>query len=274
MNNDSLKSSTVVKCFRVLQVIADNSQKKHQANLTLTRISEMLGFNIATTSRYCAALEDYGLVQRNADQSYTLGFKVVELYHAFAGSDDIRRVARPIMKELSSETQETIYLGVLRGTKVFYLDRIETTLALRPHTQIGESNSLYCTGLGKAILGFSAASLFEAVVEEGLTRRTEQTIIDRDALYRELQSIQAAGYAVDNMENEEHIKCVAAPIYDSSRRAIAALSLSGPFFRFDNSRIRDELGPKVIRACQTISKRLGYVSEKGTARYANDPKSH
>ena len=94
-------------------------------------------------------MEEFRLVRRDADGSYSLGSRVIELYHLYLESNDLRSVALEHMEKLADATQETIYLGVLEGLEVFYLERIDSPLPVRPHTKIGGRNNLYCTGLGK-----------------------------------------------------------------------------------------------------------------------------
>ena len=79
--------------------------------------------------------------------------------------------------------------------------------------------------------------MLEEVIEAGLVRRTDETITDPDLLMMELEKIRQRGFAFDNMENEDHVKCVAAPIYNSRGRVIAAVSISGPSFRMDDERM-------------------------------------
>lgn len=263
IKNTTTGSSTVAKCLKALEVIAAQVADGNADGLTLKEIAELTGFSMATTYRYLQSLEEFRLLRRDSDGCYSLGSRVVELYHLYLNSHDLRSLAWKYMKDLAEKTQETIYLGVLEGLEVFYLERIDSPLPIRPHTTIGGRNELHCTGLGKAILAFSDDSLVEEVIEAGLVKRTEQTITERGRLIAELQKIREAGFSCDNMENEEHVKCVAAPIYNGRGRVIAAISISGPSFRMDDERMELCLGPLVVEAGASISKELGYLGPYG-----------
>ncbi len=73
------------------------------------------------------------------------------------------------------------------------------------------------------------------------------------------------GYALDEEEYEEGVKCVAAPIFDYMRSVIGALSISGPSNRLGNERLENELAPLVADAAYEISRRLGYRLQRDSS---------
>jgi IclR family acetate operon transcriptional repressor len=256
MNVGSCSSaSTVAKALQVLQIIADSVAAGKRT--TLTEIAKTAGFAKPTTHRYLQELETFGLIKREPDGTFSLGHKTIELYHICIDSYDLRQIALENMNALAQETLDTIYLGVLDGLEVFYLERIESPLPISPRAKIGERNELYCTGLGKAILAFLPDHKVEQVIGLGLVKKTEQTLTDPETLRAELEVIRKRGFAIDNMENEEYVKCVAAPVFSADAEVIAAVSVSGASFRMDDTRLNTELGPKVVAACQEISRKLG-----------------
>jgi IclR family acetate operon transcriptional repressor len=112
--------------------------------------------------------------------------------------------------------------------------------------------------VGKAILAFLPQQVVTSIVEQhGLPALTPRTITDVAALQRELARIRKQGYAIDDVENEEGIRCVGAPIFDYRGRPVAALSLSGPAFRLTRERA-EGLSGAVRRAARSVSQQLGY----------------
>jgi IclR family acetate operon transcriptional repressor len=131
------------------------------------------------------------------------------------------------------------------------------------HCVIGTRNPLYCTALGKAILAFLPGEDRTAILNQmTLTARTEYTITDIPALEENLALVRARGYAIDDMEVEEEIRCVGAPVFDHTGHVVAAISTSGPAFRFSLARIY-ELSEAVLNASRSISTKLGYLSFGG-----------
>jgi DNA-binding IclR family transcriptional regulator len=251
-------SQTAIRCLEVLQVVSDHRRSGSRRGLALKDVVEKTGFNSSTAYRYLQTLEQYGLLQKDGDGLYKLGLKVVELYHAFSDSNDLRSVAYDHMLTLSKETEETVFLGILDDLEVFYLERVDSPLPIRPHTQIGGRNRLYCTGLGKAILS-QRPDLISPVLDQGLEPLTSNTITDHEKLMAELQECRKRGFALDDMENEPEVRCVAAPIFDQEGHVAAALSISGPASRMLIDRLINDLGPRVRMTAQHISKMLGYI---------------
>lgn len=254
---NSAISQTAMRCLEVLQVVSDHGRANSRKGLALKDVVEKTGFNSSTAYRYLQTLEQYGLLQKDANGLYKLGLKVVELYHAFTDGNDLRQVAYEYMLALSKETEETVYLGILDGLEVFYIERVDSPLPIRPHTQIGGRNKLYCTGLGKAILS-QRPDLLSRIIDAGLEPLTANTITDPERLIAELRECQVQGFALDDMENEAEVRCVAAPIFDQKGQVTAALSISGPGSRMPIDRLMKDLGPKVQLTARHISRMLGY----------------
>lgn len=148
---------------------------------------------------------------------------------------------------------------MLDGLEVLYVDRVESRHPVRLRSIIGTRNPLHCTSLGKAILAFLPPDEQAALVPRlALTRHTTNTITDADVLQRHLACVRERGYAIDDIENEDGVRCLGVPIRDHTGRAFAALSIAGPAYRFSLERIA-ELAPAVMRAAAEISCRVGFV---------------
>ncbi len=113
----------------------------------------------------------------------------------------------------------------------------------------------YCTGIGKAILAYESEEMVEEVIKEGMVSFTDQTITDGEKLKEELKCVREKGYAVDNMEHEYGVKCVAVPIRNGENKVVAACSITGPSPRFTPQRI-DELEKLLKQYAQMLRPRL------------------
>lgn len=144
------------------------------------------------------------------------------------------------LEELVGTTGECAHMAVLVGSKVWYVDKIDSPLPLKVDHPIGSLAPLYCTALGKAFLAFGDPK------EIGpLEPHTNRTITRKPALDAEIEATRKRGFAVDDEEFTQGIRCAAAPIYDPSRRMVAAIGLSGPTARIDKNRL-NELGAIVL----------------------------
>lgn len=210
----------------------------------------------STVHRYLATLTQLGLAERRDVDRFRLGTKVVELAGSFLANSDLRNESQAILEALASQTEETVHLAVPSGTEVVYIAKVESKHALRMYSYIGARLPMYCTALGKAILAFGPPDRIREVLARKLKPRTPRTITSPHSLETEMETIRTQGYAIDDEENELGIRCVSGPIFDYTRLAIGAMSVSGPSNRMDRKRCL-ELAPLVREAAQRVSKRMG-----------------
>jgi DNA-binding IclR family transcriptional regulator len=170
----------------------------------------------------------------------------------------LRLQARPFLIELRDFAQETVHLVVMDQGHVAYVDKVECSKAVRMHSAVGDRALVHCTAVGKAMLAFMPQEDVERILDDhGLPARTPQTITDRGRLREELKKVRRLGYAVDDIENEEGIRCLGAPIFDHQGRPAAALSVSGPAYRLSMERTL-ELAEGVMETAFMVSQQLGY----------------
>jgi DNA-binding IclR family transcriptional regulator len=227
--------------------------------LGVTEISRQLEIPKSSVHSILETLESEQLVERAAEsRKFHLGVRLIELGNQAQAELDIVKVASPFLKQLNQETDETVHLTLLDNDEVLYVDCLESKKRLRTYSVIGIRAPLYCTSVGKAMLAFQPEEEIERIIHAvPLIRMTEQTITNPDALREELAAIRERGYAVDNMEHEEHLRCVGAPIFDAAGHAFASVSISGPDQRNTLERI-PEIAELVTATAAEISSRFGY----------------
>lgn len=230
----------------------------HKEGLTVTDISRELDFPKSSTHEILATLEQENLIVKDYANRYFLGLKLFELGSIAQLDLEIRRIARPFLKRLNEELDETVHLTVLDGNEVLYVDCLESSKRLRTYSVLGVRAPLYCTSVGKAILAFQEKETLESILNSmTLEKFTENTITDTSFLMDELNTTTQRGYAVDNMEHEEGLRCVGAPIRNHAGKVFAAISVSGPSQRITLGNI-SEIGKVVMSQAEEISEQLGY----------------
>ncbi|HMF79341.1 MAG TPA: IclR family transcriptional regulator [Bryobacteraceae bacterium] len=246
------------RAFQILNVLADES-----AGIGLTDISARLKLHKSTVHRLITVLENSRFVEKNTvTAKYHLGSRLMELGLSAVSRLDVYEVAGPYLRELVKETGETAHLAVLREGQVVSLINVESSQTLRTPTTVGTRNPAHCTSLGKAMLAFTAQQQVEDFLQlELLKSYTRKTITSRVRFKAELAEIRARGYAVDDEEREPGLRCIGAPVWDSSGEVVAAISVAGPVFRITRSRI-SALSRTVMRIAAGISASLGYRSPR------------
>jgi IclR family KDG regulon transcriptional repressor len=198
------------------------------------------------------------VIKDSKTDKYKLGIKFFELGSIVIKNMDLRKIAHPYIEELSKEFNETVHLGVLDKGRVVSIEREESDTGLCSHIEIGKRTPLHCTAVGKAIMSYLSENEINLIIKEkGLEKFTENTITNKEGLENELKKIREQGYAVDNIEHEEGVRCVAGPIRDYSGKVIASMSISGPAFRINESNI-PIIAKKIKEYCNSISKEMGY----------------
>ena len=226
VNRKYYQISSLEKGLKTLEAIVGNGE------LTVTRAAALLSLNRASAHRFITTLRDLGFVRKNTHGAYEATFKLLELGMKQANKFEIRRLAKPLMRDLAARFDETVNLGLLDQRQVVYLDKVESRELLRMDSGVGTTCQAKVTALGKAMLAFlPAGELEEHLQAAEWAALTPNTIVTPDQFRAELDKVRRQGYAVDNEELAQGLYCVAAPILNFNGYPAFALSVSGPVGR-------------------------------------------
>jgi DNA-binding IclR family transcriptional regulator len=234
------------------------------AGHTAQELADIVGVHKTNVYHYLKVLEAARYVRRDEQGRFHLGYRVLELGGQLLQRMPLREMAHAHLLRLSHRTSKTIHLGVLEGTELLYLDKIEGPNTLPMRSRVGTRAPVHCTASGKALLAHLPLEEQQRILSHlTLERRTPSTIVDRDQLAEELRVSVERGYAVDHGENEEHVCCFAAPIFDQSGRAVAAISLTGLSSEWVEPEEHKRLRRLVLETAAEISRERGYSPPVG-----------
>jgi IclR family KDG regulon transcriptional repressor len=238
-----------------LQVLELFSAEKHDWGIT--EISETLNFYKSTVFDILKTFENRGLMKKDEKtQKYQLEIKMMQIISAILNKMNLKQVALPFMDQLSKKYDESVHLCIAVDDKVLPIMMIESTKLLRSFVSLGESIPLYCTASGKIMLAHWPEDKIENYLKkEKLYKFTDNTITDCNELKEELVQTVKRGYAIDNSEHENEIKCIAGPIKNFNNKVIATISVTGPAVRMDKSGLAD-IAEDVIDYCKNISEMI------------------
>jgi len=228
-------------------------------DVALNEIAKALSWPKTTAHGLISTLRSRQYVDQSPTTGcYRLGVKLFELGNIVARSWDIRTVARPAMQELSCRLNELVQLATESGGEVLYIEKMDATNIIRIISEVGAKLPMYCTGLGKVLLAYKEpAEIKWIITKHGLHKMTARTITNRDILERQLVKIRSQGYAIDDREISEDLRCVAAPIFDRDGKvdyAISVACLAGNLYGERLDLVRDEL----LKTAAYISGMMGY----------------
>ncbi len=244
---------SVDRALQIMEILA------RKGDAGVSEIAEEMGVHKSTVSRLMGSLVSRELVRQNSERGkYQLGFGILRLASSIPGRLSVVHEAREVMEALASEYKETVNLAVLRSNYAVNVDQAMGPSTLATHDWVGSLTPLHATSSGKVLLAALSADersrVFKAV---GLPARTPRTITNRDELEKQLLDVARDGFASVHEEFEIGLNAVAAPIYNHTGSVIAAISISGPAFRF-----APEDQPGLIDALReaglTISARMGF----------------
>lgn len=235
MNYDEVKIKSLKKALDILNCFLV------KPSWGVTEISDRLGLYKSNVHDILTTLKAMDYLEKDGDTDrYKLGMQVFALSRAMGDTFSIIKIALPYMQELANITDERVYLAVPHGGEVIYLEATYPAESVNLMRSIlGERAPMHCTGIGKAMLAHLPGQDVGLYLNQELAAYTEQTIVDGEALKKELEITRQRGYAIDDMEHEFGVRCVALPIFDKGRNLYAAMSVSGLSTHFTDDQIKE-----------------------------------
>lgn len=250
--------SPVQSLDRAIQILEELAL--HRDGCGVTSLANLTGLHKSTVHRLLNALMSKGYVSKNNENDkYSLGMKILYLSSALLDRMDIRTVAKPFLEQLCRDTDEVVHLSILDGREAVYIDKVESpNKSIRMYSQIGKRVPLHCTGVGKILLAWLPENEVEYILGvKGMKAYTKNTITSIAEMKKHLAEIRDKGYAFDEIEHEEEIRCVAAPIFNMNGKVVASVSISGPVMYVTLDRM-PKLTEEVLKTAKSISYQLGY----------------
>jgi IclR family KDG regulon transcriptional repressor len=248
---------TIERMALILEILGN-----YPDGLSLGELSDKVELPKGTAHRLLTSMAYFDFIrQDHASKHYHLGFKLAELGNILLSHIDLRKEARPYLISLSEEVQETVHLVILDQDKALYIDKVDlhSRLGLQMVSRLGSRIPLHCSAVGKVLLAYMPETAAETIIRNGnLDRLTGNTITDPTELKRHLKTIREKGYAIDDEENEEGVRCIAAPIRNYIGQVVAAMSVSGATTRISIDKINDSLKSRVTETAMRISHKLGF----------------
>ena len=253
-NKDHIKS--IEKCFVILDCL-----QSHQHLMTLEEITQATGFKKTTCFRLLKTLRTLGVVELSpATKKYQYGPRLAAIGLSALKTMNLRQAALPILQQLRDETGETINLTILSGSEILYVERIMSDYLVNVNVNIGDRLPVYCASMGKVILAYLSEGRLERILSSiTFDKKTDNTIVTRSTLVRELEKIKRDGFAINDEELEKGLRAVAAPIFNYAGEAFAATNIAWTTARHPERVTFSEYAIKIVAAAKQISQLIGYT---------------
>lgn len=256
-DKDHIKS--IEKCFVILDCLHDTT-----CPMTLETIARTSGYKKTTCFRILKTLKTLGLVEMSGNgKQYQYGPRLAALGLSALKNMNLRQSALPILQALRDETGETVNLSILNDSEIIFVERIMSDYLVNINVNVGDRLPVFCASMGKVILAYlREEKLTELLDTMKLTPRTERTIVSKATLLKELETIRKTGFAINDEELEKGLRAVAAPIFNYTGEAFAAVNIAWTTARHPDRETFDDYAGKITAAARRISWLMGFDPDK------------
>lgn len=256
MSSEVIDESLVRSIDRAIDILKAFTTEKGE--LSLSEISSIVNLPKSTTHRILNTLLKRHIIEQNLETSlYYLGFETIRIGAVAKECTSIAKEALPEMHLLVKQSEQTCNLYVKRGFERLCIEQVEGLQYVKRFSYLGALRPLYC-GSGKVLLAYSDSEFQKQFFEQiELTKFTERTIVDKKLLHDELSKIRERGYSFSIGEFDPTTASIAVPIYDYTNKVVAAITISGPSFSFNEENIK-RFAEYLLASSERLSKKLGY----------------
>jgi DNA-binding IclR family transcriptional regulator len=240
--------------LRLVEAVALNG-----GGTSLAEAARRTGLHRSTAHHLLQTLVSLGYLRQDAEtRGYELSAKPFQLTGRTWSPEQLAGIAQPYLAELTRRSGEGSSFSVYRDGAVTVVAKREHDGPVRVVQDIGARRPLHCSAVAKAILPWLPAPELSGLLSRmRFARHTAKTIATRAAFEAELRRIRAAGYAIDDEEHIEGIRCIAMPVFGHSGQVLASICTLGPKSRMSYQKLR-ELRPPLADLSRQMSERLGY----------------
>lgn len=248
-------SNAVERALSIIEIIAESSRGMSNSDL-----SRRLKIPKSSASYILRVLEKRAYLQRDAHGKYRLGLKLMSLTGDALTHMDVREVAKPVLEDFLKKSRlPEAHLAVLDNGRAVYVEKVENEKSfIKMDIWIGHRLPVHTTAIGKVLVAFlTEKEVLDILEARGMERKTRRSITSKQKFLQEMKSVQKFGFAIDNEENADGVRCIAAPIFEANGKVCAALGTSSTILHIDENHL-----PKIVelvrKSANQVSRQLGF----------------
>ena len=252
---------SIARAFAIAEEVARNRD-----GIGLAELSKRVGLHNSTTFHLVKTMVQLGYVSQLADsRKYRIGRRMFTLAAGALDEIELVSVATPVLEKLTGETGEYSHFAIRSGEQVVVVAKTAGTGIFQMVDRTGAVRPAHATALGKVLLAALAPVQLARYMETcDLRPFTAKTIVEREALLREIEEVRRKGLAFDDGEFDSEARCVAVAVRDFTGRVAGAIGMSGPMWRLSLQALQEKA--KYVReAAVALSAELGYQPQREKA---------
>ena len=246
-------TQSVSRALSLLSKLAEEPE-----GLNLSELARRVKLAPSTAHRLLTTLQLDRFV-RFEEGRWLVGVQAFNVGSSYMRSRDISHMARPYLRMMMQETGETSNLALLdnNGSSLMYVSQVECPQLMRALSKPGAKAPWTCSAVGKICLAHLKPTIANQIISQsGFTQFTRKSIMDESVFLREIGKAKQLGFAVDEEENSDGLRCIASPIFDEASNVIGALSVSGPSVRIEEQKLPN-FGRATLRTAKELTRALG-----------------
>jgi DNA-binding IclR family transcriptional regulator len=253
--NIETTSTAVERALSILEEVAGRTD-----GMTNSEISRKLEIPKSSASYILRVLEKRGYLVRGNTNRYKLGLRIVGLGRGLLLNLDVREVAKPLMKTLTKKIKLSTHLAVLDNGRAVYVEKVDIESFIKMDIWVGHRLPVHTTAIGKALIANLSEDKVSEILElRGMEKKSSKTITNKAKFLQELAKVREYGFALDNEENNEGVRCVAAPVFNATGEVIAALGTSGTSIQMNDANL-SQIAESVRETAHKVSRQMGFAN--------------
>ena len=252
-------STAVERALSILELVSVSGN-----GLSNSDLSRRLKIPKSSASYILRVLEKREYLRRDESGKYRLGLKVMDLTGCAMPRQDVREAAKPVLTEFLQKSHlPEAHVAVLDNGRAVYVEKVEGENSfIKMDIWVGHRLPVHTTAIGKILVSFLPEDEILGILElRGMEKKTKRSITDPKKFLREAERIRKYGFAIDDEENADGVRCIAAPVYDARGTVTAALGTSSIVQHIDEAHL-----PKIVdlvkKAAAKVSLGMGYSAKR------------
>ena len=238
--------------LKILEILSENE------DMSISELAVELHVDKSTISRMVETLRYHDMVQiSKSTKKYRLGLRVLHLATALEKNLNIIDVAKPIIRKVSDDLGQSVHLCAFNNTMTYVIDQVVRNSTFSLSATIGMIEPMHASSVGKCIMAYRREDVLEkALANYNYEKYTEKTILNKEDFFDELSKIRKQGYAIDNEEITEGVRCVAVPIFGMGNQVKYSIGISGSVILMTEEKMKLYI-EHLSRAARKIGRELG-----------------
>jgi DNA-binding IclR family transcriptional regulator len=237
----------LLRCFR--------PGEKYLAN---TELAKRTGMPKPTISRLTYTLTKLGYLGYSEDRGqYYLGSAVLSLGNSLLSNLDVRKLARPAMRELAEHAQASVAIGIRDRLSMVYIETCRCSSGVTLRRDVGSHIPIATTAMGKALLSVLPQTERDFLMDHIRLANEEKWPQIKANLEQGFRDYQDHGFCMSVGDWEGNINAVGVPLINPEGEASMAFNCGGPAYLLPREALMDDFGPRLVELVHNVEVNMG-----------------